>query len=70
MKITGKKFTVTEENVMTITSHCARSYNVWEVINEIKKDVYKCELKETNTSMYDGGGFFKEFTLDQINEVI
>ena len=70
MKITGKKFTVIEENVMTMTSHCARSYKVWEVIEEVKESVYKCELKETNTSMYDGSGFFEEFTIDQINELI
>ena len=70
MEIIGKKFTITKENVMTITSVCARSYEIWEVVNEIKKDVYNCELKETNTSMYEGSGFFKEFTIDQINEVI
>lgn len=66
MELIGKKFGITRENVMTVTSMNDTAYESWEIVEQIDESIVKCELKSTNASMYSGSGYFREFNINDI----
>lgn len=69
MKV-GQRFLKKTPNRMTITSSDATGEELWEVVEIVSSDTVKCELKNTNISMYSGSGRFKLFNIEQVNDCL
>jgi hypothetical protein len=63
--LVNKKFSIVTENTMTVSSRNATGVEVWEVKEIINEEKAKCELLDTNMSMYSGG-YCREFYIELI----
>ena len=67
--LVGQKFSIVTENTMTISSRNATGVEVWEVKEIINEEKVKCELLDTNMSMYSGG-YSREFYTELVERYL